>query len=88
MKYIQYVGIILGPIIRSINSNKLYSIVLLPFVLSPIGALIPNTSENFSVESKIVIETDKQTVWENLIEVPEIMDNEYEKGFFNYIGAP
>ena len=82
------VGLILGPIIKNRNSNKLYSIVLLPFILSPLESLIPNKSEHFSVESKIVIKTDKQTVWKNLIEVPEIKDKEYDKGFFNYIGVP
>ena len=60
----------------------------MPFILSPIETLIPNKTEDFSVESKIVIEKDKQTVWENLIEVPEIKDKEYDKGFFNYIGVP
>lgn len=82
------VGLILGPIIKNRNSNKLYSIVILPFILSPIETLIPNKTEDFSVESKIVIEKDKQTVWENLIEVPEIKDKEYDKGLFNYIGVP
>jgi len=82
------VGLILGPIIKNRNSNKLYSIVLLPFILSPIETLIPNKTEHFSVESKIIIETDKQTVWKNLIEVPEIKEAEYDKGFFNYIGVP
>ena len=82
------VGLILGPIIKNRNSNKLFSIVLLPFILSPIESMIPNKSEHFSVESKVVIETDKQTVWDNLIEVPEIKDKEYDKGFFNYIGVP
>ena len=82
------IGLILGPIIKKRNSNKLYSIILLPFILSPIETLIPNKSEHFSVESKIIIEADKQTVWDNLIEVPEIKDKEYDKGFFNYIGVP
>ena len=82
------VGLILGPIIKNKKSNKLYSIVLLPFILSPIESIIPNKTEYFKVESEIVIETHKQVVWENLIEVPEIKDNEYNKGFFNYIGVP
>jgi len=82
------VGLILGPIIKKRKSNKLYSIVLLPFILSPIESVIPNKTEHFKVESEIVIEADKQSIWENLIEVPEIKDNEYNKGFFNYIGVP
>ena len=82
------VGLILGPIIKNRKSNKLYSIVLLPFILSPIESVIPNKAEHFKVESEIIIEADKQAIWENLIEVPEIKDNEYTKGFFNYIGVP
>ena len=45
------VGLILGPIIKNRNSNKLYSIVLLPFILSPIETLIPNKTEHFSLNS-------------------------------------
>lgn len=82
------VGLILGPIIKKRRSNELYSIVLLPFILSPIESIVPNVTDHFKVESEIVIETDKQTIWENLIEVPEIKDDEYNKGIFNYIGVP
>jgi hypothetical protein len=82
------VGIILAPIIKNRKSNKFYSIVLIPLILSPIESLIPNKKEHFNIESKIEIQTNRQTVWNNLIEVPEIKENEYEKGFFNFIGVP
>lgn len=82
------VGLILAPIIKNRSSNKLYSVVLLPFIFSPIESLIPNKVEYYKVESTVVIKTDKETIWQNLIEVPEIKENEYEKGVFNYIGVP
>ena len=82
------VGFLLAPFIKNRSTNKLYSIVLLPVILSPIESLFPNNTEQYTVESKIVIEANLQSVWDNLIEVPEIKDNEYEKGFFNHIGVP
>ncbi len=82
------IGLVLGPIIKNRNSNKLYSIILLPFIFSSVETTIPNNKEHHVVRSKIVIATNSQTVWDNLIEVPEIKDNEYNKGFFNYIGVP
>ncbi len=82
------VGIILAPIIKNRSSNKLYSVILLPLILSPIESLIPNRSEHFEIVSKIVIQADRQKIWKNLIEVPEIKDNEYKKGFFNFVGIP
>jgi hypothetical protein len=82
------VGLILGPIIKKRNANKLYSLVLLPFLVAPFETLLPNKTEQFTVETSIIIDADKQRVWDNLIEVPEIKDNEYQKGFYNYIGVP
>jgi len=82
------VGIILAPIIKNRSSNKLYSVILLPLILSPIESLIPNRSEHFEIVSKIVIQADRQKIWKNIIEVPEIKDNEYKKGFFNFVGIP
>lgn len=82
------VGISVGYLIKNKNSDKLYAIVLIPFILSPIESSIPNTTEHFRIESDIIIASDKATIWKNLIEVPEIKDEEYQKGFFNYIGVP
>lgn len=82
------IGLIVTPIIKNRKSGKLYSIILLPLIVSPIESLIPNKTESFNVETKIIVDTDKQTIWKNLIEVPEIKENEYNKGFFNFIGVP
>jgi len=82
------VGLIIAPLIKGKDTKKLYTIVLIPFIFSPIETLIPNEREVFKVQSKIIIERDKQTIWNNIIEVPEIKDYEYNKGFYNYIGIP
>lgn len=82
------VGLLITPIIKERNTKKLYTIVLLPFLLSPIEYLLPNKTAIYEVHSNIEIEASPQKVWEYLIEVPPIQDNEYEKGFFNYIGVP
>lgn len=82
------VGLILGPIIKKRKSNKLYSIILLPLLLNPMEALVPDKLEQFTISSEIFIETETEGVWSYLIEVPEIEESEYKKGFFNYIGVP
>lgn len=82
------IGLILGPILKSKHANKLSSIVLLPFIFSPLESYLPRVEESFHVESKISIEADKTKVWDALIEVPEIKSEEYNAGFYNRIGIP
>ncbi|MFA7445531.1 MAG: hypothetical protein WCY89_06250 [Flavobacteriaceae bacterium] len=83
------VGLLAGVIKRKMMKNKhLYSIALLPFILIPIENIFPDTTDFYSVQSKTVINQNAETIWNNIIEVPEISENEYEKGFFYYIGIP
>ena len=49
---------------------------------------LANNKGIYSVQSEIFINSKKETVWNNLIEVSEIKDNEYEYGLYNYIGVP
>jgi hypothetical protein len=49
---------------------------------------LPNNSETYSTQSEIIINAENEIIWNNLIEVPEINDNEYNTGFYNYIGVP
>ena len=62
--------------------------MLLPFILNPVESLLPNKSEKFSVETQIVINTNQEVVWENILEVPEIKEAEYNYGLLNWIGVP
>lgn len=83
------VGFFAGMIKRKMMKDKhLYSIVILPFILIPIENIFPDTTDFYSVQSKIVINQNVGTIWNNIIEVPEISEKEYEKGFFYHIGIP
>lgn len=83
------VGLAFGTVIKDIKINKkTYSILLLPLLISPIENSFPNTPQRYSIVSNIIIHKNKQTVWHNIIEVPDINEEEYQYGFFNYIGVP
>ncbi len=82
---------VIGPLatilIKNINSKKLYSIIFIPLLLSPLEAILPNQQESFQVKTEIVINASQEQVWANLLEVPELSD-EYQAGLLNYIGVP
>ncbi|MEQ8478042.1 hypothetical protein [Fulvivirga sp.] len=81
-------GILTATIIERIDSKKLYSILFLPVILGVMEARLPNHKESFEVNSTIEINATKSIVWNYLIEVPEITNDEYEKGIFNFLGIP
>ena len=81
-------GVLVSLIIVKTSSKKLYTIVLLPFLLNPIEAFLPNQTEQFNIESSIAIEASPDIVWEYLVEVPEIKKEEYSSGILNAIGVP
>jgi hypothetical protein len=73
---------------RRINAKRLYSVLLLPFLLNPIESLFPNTVSTYAVENSITIHASDEAVWSTILEVPEIKESEYTSGFFNNIGIP
>lgn len=81
-------GLIFSQIIKKRKSNKLFSIVLIPFLLVPVESNFSNKSKSYTIDSKIIINATKKDIWSKIIEVPEIQDSEYEYGFYNYIGIP
>jgi hypothetical protein len=81
-------GILTAYLVKRNNSNKLLSILFLPLLLSPLESIIKKSQESFQVKSLIEINASSQAVWNHLIEVPEISADEYEEGFFNFIGVP
>lgn len=82
------IGIIAGYIVSSKHSNKLYSVLLLPLFMSPLESAIDFKEQTFSVERNVIITEDPSIVWNYLIEVPEIKEDEYTKGIYNYLGVP
>jgi hypothetical protein len=88
-------GLIVGIVLDKIDerkakkNNNLYSLVLLlPLFLNPIESIFSSPEKEYEVKKQIRIHASKEKIWSTIIEVPEIKSDEYEKGFFNYIGVP
>lgn len=84
------IGFLIGYLLKRNRKSKNYlnTIILLPFLLYPLESTWLETSESYQVNSELRIEAPIEKVWDNLIEVPEITDAEFEPGFFNFIGVP
>ena len=85
-----FAGLLVGSLLKrkNIDNGKLYSLILIPILLAPIESRFASQKSLYEVSSNIIINADQETIWPNIIEVPEITNNEYESGFFNYIGIP
>jgi len=84
------VGLVAGEIILKIKDKRstLFSIVLLPFIVSPIELQFKSPVETYAVVTKVTINASADVIWKNIVRVPAIRDSEYTKGFFNYAGIP
>ncbi len=89
------VGILLGLALEKIDVNKknknrkIYSLVLLiPLFLNPLESMLPSPIKEYEVKREIQIHASQGKIWKNIIEVPEIKEEEYKNSFFNYIGVP
>lgn len=84
------VGLIAGEIIERIKNKKntLYSVIILPFIISPIEQQFKSPTNNYTVVTKTIINAGPETIWKNIIRVKQIDESEYTKGFFNYAGIP
>ncbi|PKH52068.1 hypothetical protein CXF68_15800 [Tenacibaculum sp. Bg11-29] len=70
------------------SKGKLFSLVLLPFLFAPIEEYIQSPSEVFNIKSEVIISSTPETIWNNIVEVKTINNNEYNSGFFNTLGIP
>ncbi|MEM7038426.1 MAG: hypothetical protein AAF570_15685 [Bacteroidota bacterium] len=84
------VGLGAGWMIRDIKRKKgtLVLCMVAPFVVSPLESLIPSPESDFRVENAVLIDALAEKIWENVIRVPEIADEEFEGGFFQWAGVP
>ncbi len=84
------VGIIAGEIIQrnKIKKGTLYTIILIPFIASPIEQQFKSPTNSYSIITKVTVNAKPEKVWENIIRVRQISETEYTKGFFNYAGIP
>jgi len=83
-------GLIAGEMISNVRKKKgtFYSILLIPFIASPIEQQFSKPVQSYFVTTKIVINARPDSIWKNIIRVSEISEGEYENGFFNYAGIP
>jgi hypothetical protein len=70
------------------RKGKLLTLILIPFLLSPVEECVKSPSAIFKIESEVIISATPQAVWENIVEVKTIQESEYTAGFFNKIGIP
>jgi len=73
---------------RKKSKGKLLTLVLLPFLFAPIEEYIKSPSDIYIAKSELIINATPQLIWENIIEVETIKQDEYQSGFFNSIGIP
>ena len=73
---------------RQKSKGKLLSLVLLPFLFAPIEEYIKTPSDTFVVKSEVIINATPQLIWDNIVEVEKIKEDEYNSGFFNSLGIP
>jgi hypothetical protein len=83
-------GLIAGEIIlrRKDKKGTFYSIILIPFIASPIEQQFSKPVQSFNVTTNIIINAKPDSIWKNIIRVSEIKESEYKSGFFNYAGIP
>lgn len=70
------------------KSQHLIPILVLPFLLAPVEQLIYSPSRTYEVSNEILIPASPAWVWEHIVEVKPISEEEYDAGFFNWAGIP
>jgi len=73
---------------RQKNKGKLLTIILIPFLFAPVEGYLKSPSAIFEIESEVIISAAPEMIWNNIVEVRTIRENEYSSGFFNDIGIP
>ncbi|MCJ8166473.1 hypothetical protein MKJ04_16630 [Pontibacter sp. E15-1] len=83
-------GVIMGKIIDHLKRKQqtLNLFLVIPFLFAPIESHFDTPSATNSVATEIVINADKETVWNNIKSVSEIKDEELKWSFAHFIGIP
>jgi len=85
------IGALIYRLIRIHNDKKrntLLTVILIPFLLSPIEEAFVNPTQIYKVTSEVTINSNPDFVWGNIIRVSKIKDEEYQLGYFNRLGVP
>ncbi|AIN73391.1 hypothetical protein O8E88_001092 [Flavobacterium psychrophilum] len=82
-------GLIAGHFKNKKNENLNISIlVLLPFLIGPIENAIPRNAKTYTTYTSIEINSDAQTIWNNVTAVKEIKSNEDNSKLISWLGFP
>ncbi|UKJ09123.1 hypothetical protein [Solitalea lacus] len=73
---------------RASRHNTLLTVILIPFLFSPLEEAFKSPSEIYTVKSEVTINSTPNFVWNNIIRVSEIQSKEYNSGLFNRLGVP
>lgn len=83
-------GFIFGRFLLKYREKRgiVYSILLLPLVIGFFEAQIPSPSHTYEVQTAVMIQASPAGIWEKVVRVEQIHEEEYDKGLFNYGGIP
>jgi hypothetical protein len=83
-------GVFMGRIIDRLQSKQqnLNIFLALPFLFAPIEYQFESPTLTSTVDTEIIINADKETVWNNIKSVPTIKDEELKWSFAHFIGIP
>jgi len=73
---------------RRNRNGVLYSFFIVPLFFGFVEEKFPTPSKTYEVNTVVTINSSPETIWENVVRVKEIGQEEYKKGFFNYAGIP
>ncbi len=83
-------GLLMCWLLRQVNRN--YSVLLilliLPYLVSPLENRFIPPNDIRTVDTQILINASAETVWQNIIRVPEITAQEQRFDFFHLAGIP
>ena len=83
-------GLIFGKFLLHYRKNRgvLYSVLLIPFMAGIIEDQFKIPTGIYYVDTTVLINSDLENIWKNVVRVREISNEEYTKGVFNYAGIP
>lgn len=80
------VGLIMDKSIRPKGTLSIF--LILPFAIGTVENQFVNPTEQHRVTTEIIINADRQSVWENIKSVDTINDNELKWSYAHFIGVP
>lgn len=73
---------------RRNRNGIIYSLFIVPLLSGFVEEKFQTPSQTYQVNTVVIINSTPDVIWENVVRVKEIEQDEYKKGFFNYAGIP